>query len=420
MCIILYNETGKPYDHEKLSIAYDNNPHGMGIMWVEDGQIQTIRGLFSKAKMFSILEHFEGVPHAIHLRWRTRGKIVKEACHPFRASHKGSEKDVFMMHNGTFYGMTIPAGESDTQQFARKMRKITAEYGTDVLFNETFIRSVEKDIMSYNKVIFLQSDGQVSILNPSEWTVIDGIWMSNTYSFKKNYRKGTVTESISTRIATKLTTTGAKASKINGEAADDWYAKSLAWEKSRSSVAAKGTGVLTQGELEELTHKTNEVLSKNKQSRRERREARRAKETAPSTTKLLPASTEEPASAQPASVYGTPSPFTRDLEGRVVRRRRLPSGTKEVVSLKPTLSESDLTSEELAKMEAETKPTPSYYEYSTWMGYEDYDFDKAKEASRAAFGKPAMPEGHDSLEAAFRAIDADKERFAKPKDSIDD
>lgn len=192
MCIIFYNETGKAYDEDEISVAYDNNPHGVGFMWVEDGKVRTIRGLFSKDKLFDILGHFEGVPHALHLRWRTRGEITKDLCHPFRASHVGADKTVYLMHNGTFFGVTPKQGQSDTHVFAHKMQDVTLEYGTDMLFHESFLRKVEKNVKSFNKVIFLRDDGKVAIMNPDEWTVKGGIWYSNVYSLKDGYRKAKV------------------------------------------------------------------------------------------------------------------------------------------------------------------------------------------------------------------------------------
>lgn len=192
MCIIFYNETGKLYDKDEISVSYDNNPHGVGLMWIEDGKVQTLRGLFKKEQLFDILGHFEGVPHALHLRWRTKGAITKDQCHPFRASHKGSDQSVHLMHNGTIFNLNPPEGYSDTHMFASKLQDVTREYGTDMLFEESFLRKCERNIKSFNKVILLRDDGQVAIMNPDEWTVKNEIWYSNTCSLKADYRKAKV------------------------------------------------------------------------------------------------------------------------------------------------------------------------------------------------------------------------------------
>lgn len=250
MCIIIYNETGKPHNEDYLSTAYDNNPHGVGIMWVEDNKVQTLRGLFSKRKMFDILREFEGVPHVIHLRWRTRGKVSKEMCHPFRASADELDSKVWLMHNGTFMKIKSDENHSDTYYFARSLRNATGKHGTDILFTETFLRKLEDTVESYNKVIFLRNDGKVSIVNPKAWHIEDEIWYSNTYSMTKGYRdkksspyvtsgwssyKTTSRHSFQNPVSTKPTTTVTK----------DTAPKTLASTKQTTGTNASGQTVHT-------------------------------------------------------------------------------------------------------------------------------------------------------------------------------
>lgn len=188
MCIIIYNEKGTAHNMEHLSNSHENNPHGVGIMWIEDGRVRTLRGLFDKRKMLEILKEFEGVPHALHLRWKTRGKISKENCHPFRASDESLPEKVFLMHNGTFHKVKSTEEQSDTFFFSHSIQAATKKHGTDVLFSEPFLRQLEKEVESWNKVIFLRDDGKVSIVNPKAWHNEDGIWYSNKYSLKAGYR----------------------------------------------------------------------------------------------------------------------------------------------------------------------------------------------------------------------------------------
>lgn len=321
MCIIFYNENGKPYDQEMLSTAYDNNPHGMGVMWVEEGRVQTLKGLFSKHRMFEILKHFEGVPHAMHLRWRTRGKIEKEFCHPFRASHEGADQEVYMMHNGTFLDIETKKDESDTHVFASRMQGITRDYGTDMLFTESFLRRVEKDIKSWNKVIFLRGDGKVSIMNPSEWHVVDGLWMSNTYSLKEGYRKASLVSSVASKITTRYgsvsstQSTGGQGTVVQGGGkTGDWISRSEEWEKARRQAA----------EIEK-TRATNDAknpkLSK-KERKRARREARRLEREILARKNL---EAFRGSKSDTAEKGGAPA----GISGRVVRRRRLADGTIE-------------------------------------------------------------------------------------------
>jgi predicted glutamine amidotransferase len=346
MCIIFYNETGKTYNKEALSIAYDNNPHGVGLMWIEGSRLQTLRGLMSKEKMFETLGHFEGVPHALHLRWRTRGKIDKSLCHPFRASHKGAGSDVFMMHNGTFMDLTPPAGLSDTHMFAAKMQDVTQEYGTDMLFNESFLRRVEKNIKSFNKVIFLRNDGKVAIVNPESWTVMDGLWLSNTYSLEDGYRKRKTQKAYTVSSVQSNKGQGGKSvsSAQSGKArpaGDDWMAKSQAWEKARRASDGREANDPQLQEIYRLAYEQREDKLGRKLTKREmkkvrktvrrdvkREKARASEERAAIQRKAFEAMVKDgkvPVRAEEAKP-GRP--------GSVVRRRRKDDGTVETLPVR--------------------------------------------------------------------------------------
>jgi hypothetical protein len=254
--------------------------------------------------MFEILKHFDGVPHAMHLRWRTRGKIEKNLCHPFRASHENADRQVFMMHNGTFMHLRPPEHLSDTHVFAEKMQEVTTEYGTDMLFNESFLRRVEKDIHSWNKVIFLRNDGKVAIMNPAEWHVIDGVWASNTYSFKDGYRKKELLSSqLSLVSSTKESKTSVPLVSQGGGKTSEWITKSTLWEKSRIEAL--------KAEKEKATGRENDLTLSKKERRRARKERKRLELEQAEREALQTIVAEE---ARKHS-----DPFA---EGRVVRRKQ--------------------------------------------------------------------------------------------------
>ncbi len=187
MCIIIYNEHGTAHDYRKLSQSYDNNPHGVGCMWIEEDGVRVVRGMLSKEELMHIADRLYGIPHVIHLRWRTVGPIGKEMTHPFQVS--GRKSHVWMMHNGTFDFLRTTPGISDTAQFAELLREFTAEHGADSLFRDQVASKMERKIKSFNKVLFLDDEGKIRILNREQWHHEDGIWYSNTYSFIPGYRE---------------------------------------------------------------------------------------------------------------------------------------------------------------------------------------------------------------------------------------
>ena len=106
MCIIVNNPQGKKLDKKLLSVAYDNNPHGVGVMWQEDNSVHTIKSLMKFEDLWTVTKHLAGLNYSLHFRWRTVGPIQEEQCHPHRILDKSKHGiDLFMMHNGTINGI---------------------------------------------------------------------------------------------------------------------------------------------------------------------------------------------------------------------------------------------------------------------------------------------------------------------------
>jgi predicted glutamine amidotransferase len=188
MCIIFYNERGEKYQERELRNAFRTNDDGIGLMWVQDGKVETFHGMLTEERLVGMMKEFEGIPHALHLRFATHGKPCVELCHPFKVTPEGADQSVWMMHNGviTECGARAETHESDTLVFARDRAQDIAELGnssSDLFFDDAYIGYMEK-IISGDRMIFLRDDGSVSILTPNAWHVDKetGIWYSNRYS----------------------------------------------------------------------------------------------------------------------------------------------------------------------------------------------------------------------------------------------
>jgi len=120
MCIIIYNPEGKELDKNQLKLAYDNNPHGFGVMWHQDDRVYSMRQMANFDQFLRTVSQFNGVSHAIHLRWRTKGELGIDQCHPWEILSKGNDDpiDLCMMHNGTLHKLPSHRTKSDTQIFA--------------------------------------------------------------------------------------------------------------------------------------------------------------------------------------------------------------------------------------------------------------------------------------------------------------
>lgn len=184
MCLIVFNPHGNKLPEDRMRVAFDNNPHGFGFMWNEDGRAKMIKddGTGGIEKFMELMEFFRGVPHAIHLRWRTHGAISEAGSHPhvILSKDRGDAADLLMMHNGTFSGLPSDPVKSDTMILAERLREELKDNGGQ--FNKA-VSKFSKNIGLGNRVLFLNSQGKAIFLNAGLGFWDSGVWYSNTYSF---------------------------------------------------------------------------------------------------------------------------------------------------------------------------------------------------------------------------------------------
>lgn len=167
--------------------ALENNPHGAGIVYRDkNGNVRIDRFLHSleKAdKIFDIINKAD--EYAIHFRYATHGEKNIINTHPFVIS-----KNLCVMHNGIMNEFAnINKEWSDTKNFAEYYCKdLAKEYGDKIFFNREKVKELGKRIGSGNKLVFIDKDFNISIVNEDSGTWLDGCWASNTYSINvENY-----------------------------------------------------------------------------------------------------------------------------------------------------------------------------------------------------------------------------------------
>lgn len=200
MCLIFYSENGNLPAKSALRVAYENNPDGVGIMYHDGKKVQVIRGLLDFDATWGILSLLRAHQYkfACHFRYRTKGPISSKTCHPFRIREyrkigkgKNDGFNTFMMHNGTFMHITVPKGQSDTQAMAGYLETLVNKHGSHLLTDQSNLRQMGKKVGDYNKMVFMNDNGEVNIVNAKSGFVKGGIWYSNNYSFTVDYRKKT-------------------------------------------------------------------------------------------------------------------------------------------------------------------------------------------------------------------------------------
>lgn len=120
MCVIIHILPGSSVEHDRLFNAAANNWHSWGIIvkgkdglktWKKVPQGAELADSNPKAggcwqdieEITKILDDNKEYHRYVHFRHATRGDVSLDNCHPFLA-FKDEDREVFLMHNGSFVG----------------------------------------------------------------------------------------------------------------------------------------------------------------------------------------------------------------------------------------------------------------------------------------------------------------------------
>jgi hypothetical protein len=179
MCIAIYSPADKAIvTRDTLEHCARENPHGMGLAYPAVGDTmyrwRTV-DMTAMDTLWSLYEaaHAAGAPTIIHFRFQTHGEITDENAHPFYVPN-ANHQQVFC-HNGI---IDVPSTDklSDTRSFANH---VLAHLRPGWLDNKHVRRMVERFIGG-SKLLFLDAQGRVDILNESHGTWHEGVWYSNS------------------------------------------------------------------------------------------------------------------------------------------------------------------------------------------------------------------------------------------------
>lgn len=180
MCVIAIQPRGNRISRQELKNCWDNNSHGAGLMYSDNGKIIVNKEMSSFDKFMTYVEEASKHDSAvvIHFRIATSGGINDYNCHPFRV-----HKNLYFCHNGIL-DIDVPVGskENDTQIFNNNLMK---PLPYNFYKNNAIMNVLEYTIGSGNKFVFLDDKGDYYILNEQagEWSE-NGAWFSNT-SYKR-------------------------------------------------------------------------------------------------------------------------------------------------------------------------------------------------------------------------------------------
>lgn len=166
--------------------AYRANPDGFGLLFLYNGCLYNEKGCLSTYEMLERIEKVEMFTdeYIIHFRTASSGLISEENCHPFSVN-----KNLAFVENGNlfeysnFYADGFKDSLTDIQRFNNQVLKKLPD---DFLYNPDIREALEQYCYECCvKMIFMDSDGDVTIINESAGEWVNGCWYSN--SGIKNY-----------------------------------------------------------------------------------------------------------------------------------------------------------------------------------------------------------------------------------------
>lgn len=198
MCIILTCEKNVRPDRDTITTCFLNNPDGAGIMWVEDGKVQTSKGFMEEAELISAIESVPiESPLVIHMRIATSGGIDVGTCHPFPvckdldALHAANvECTAAVAHNGVILGVPTDdkKGISDTVYFVS--HAILDMWRKDNKVTKGMKHRLSK-LAPSNRFAIMTEDGSVFRIGKGWESVSRGIEASNSTWRWARYKKYT-------------------------------------------------------------------------------------------------------------------------------------------------------------------------------------------------------------------------------------
>jgi predicted glutamine amidotransferase len=176
MCIAIYNNNDL-LTKRTLNNCWTANDDGAGMLWVQDGQLQTFKELKSFKAYWKKYREVREITNKVvlHFRIRTHGHVNVNNIHPFVV-----DETVGFVHNGIiteFSDYTSPY--SDTWHFNEFLKTLPKNF----IKSEGCVELITNYIGSYNKLIFLGSDNEVTIVNEHV-----GMWDGESWFSNNSYK----------------------------------------------------------------------------------------------------------------------------------------------------------------------------------------------------------------------------------------
>jgi len=236
MCLIIDRPAGIKFPEDKLEAAIEQNSDGWGFAVFDRGKIEIIKGFDSNGtnpdvvmrKMDELKDH----RLIVHLRFKTHGPKRLENCHPFPIWYDRPDNayQVHLFHNGVISDFGYDReNRVDSDLFGQEIVKPLLErssmfMGEANALSDPFLKKIiTKYAGSGNRLVLVDTLGNVLHINKESGTEVEGSWCSNSSYFtrysraSKDWYKGSYAEFYKSHMAGKGTPTKSNVVVIKGE-----------------------------------------------------------------------------------------------------------------------------------------------------------------------------------------------------------
>lgn len=167
-----------------LADLYDNNPHGLGVMYPSTKHGLRIRKVVpnnvGEARQFITQLPDDERNLVMHFRWKTSGNVDHDNAHPFVVL----PRQMAMTHNGVLSISTLSdQTKCDSRHYIERILHPQLSKFPELVAVDEWRDLIGDDIGGSNRFVFMDASGEMHFVNRHTGIEHDGMWVANTYSF---------------------------------------------------------------------------------------------------------------------------------------------------------------------------------------------------------------------------------------------